>query len=81
MSPAFLFAFVLASLYGLGFYVIFGRGWLRLVVYWLVGVLGFFLGQGIAQLVGLGIFNLGEISLFEGTLVSWLCLLAARVWR
>ncbi len=81
MSPAFLFAFVLASLYGLGFYVIFGRGWLRLVVYWLVGVLGFFLGQGIAQFVGLGIFNLGEISLFEGTLVSWLCLLAARVWR
>lgn len=81
MTPAIVFAFVLSSLYGLVFYAIFGHGWLRLVFYWLIGVLGFFLGQGIARLVGLAVFNVGEVNLVEGTLVSWLGLLAFRAWR
>ena len=48
---------------------------------WLVGVLGFFLGQGIANLIGLALFNIGEVNLIEGTMVSWLCLFAMRAWR
>jgi hypothetical protein len=44
MSPAFVFALVLASLYGLMFYAVVGHGWGQLVLYWLVSVLGFFSG-------------------------------------
>jgi len=81
MSPALIFGFVLATLYGLVFYVLFGHGWLRLVFYWLVSVVGFFLGQWVAGLLGLAIFNIGELRVVEGTLVSWLSLVAVQTWR
>jgi hypothetical protein len=81
MSPAIIFGFILATLYGLVFYVIFGRGWLRLILYWLVGVGGFILGQWFAGLLGLAIFNIGELRVVEGTVVSWLGLWTMRVWR
>jgi len=81
MSPAFVFSSVLAGLYGLVFYVIVGHGWWRLVLYWLVSVLGFFLGQGIAQLIGLAMFKIGEVNVVEGTLTSWLILGAVHAWR
>jgi hypothetical protein len=81
MIPSLVFGFVLATLYGLVFYVFFGRGWLRLVSYWLVSVVGFFLGQWVVGLLGLAIFNIGELRVIEGTIVSWLSLWTIRVWR
>lgn len=80
MVPPFLaFGFVLASIYGLVFYVLFGHGWMRLGVYWLVGVCGFAAGQFIASALGLALVDLGATKLVEGTFVSWFCLVAARV--
>lgn len=81
MSAPIVFGFVLASLYGLMFYVIAGHGWLRLIAYWGISVLGFFLGIGLARALGIGLFNIGELNVVEGTVVSWLCLLAIKVWR
>lgn len=81
MSPSFVLAFSLASLYGLGFYLFFGHQWLWLLIYWIVSVIGFFLGQWGASLIGLSIFNIGEVNLIEGTLASWLSMLAVRAWR
>lgn len=81
MTPSLVFGFVLATLYGLAFYLVFGHGWLRLVFYWLVSVVGFFLGHWAAGLLGLAIFNVGELRVIEGTVVSWLSLLTVRVWR
>jgi len=81
LHPSTVLAFLIASVYGLAFYLIFGRGWLRLFLYWLVGVAGFFLGQAMANLIGLAILNVGETNLVEGTLVSGLCLFGARAWR
>jgi len=46
-----------------------------------VSVLGFFLGQGIARLVGLAILNIGEVNVVEGTLASWLGLFAWHTWQ
>ncbi len=77
----YLFAFVLASIYGLGFYLLVGQGWLRLAFYWLVAVAGFLLGQAIASAVGLALFNIGETNVVEGTLVSGLGLLAVHAWQ
>jgi hypothetical protein len=42
---------------------------------------GFFLGEWIANIVGLSILNLGDLNLVEGTLVCWVGLFAARAWR
>ncbi len=81
ISPSFILALTLATLYSLVFFLFFGHGWLRLVFYWAGGVIGFFLGQWIANLIGLSIFNLGDLNLVEGTVVSWVSLFAARAWR
>ncbi len=79
--PSLVLALALASLYSLFFFLILGHGWLRLIFYWIVGVAGFFLGQWIATLVGLSIFNIGDLNLVEGTVVCWVGLFAAHAWR
>jgi hypothetical protein len=81
MTPSLVFGFVLASLYGLAFYVICGHGWLRLIFYWLASVVGFFLGHWAAGWLGLAILNVGDLRVIEGTIVSWLSLLTVCVWR
>ncbi len=81
LQPAPVLAFLLASIYGLVFYLIFGHGWLRLIAYLVFAIAGFFLGQVLANFVGLALFNIGEMNLVEGTVTSWLVLLALRSWR
>jgi len=82
MSPAIVLEFTLGTLYGLVFYVVFGHGWLRLIGYWLVSVTGFFLGHWLADVVGLALFDIGELHTVEGTLVSWLSCVTLRLgWR
>jgi len=81
ISPSITLALVLSTFYSLVFFLIFGHGWLRLFFYWTVGTIGFFLGEWIANIVGLSIFNLGDLNLVEGTLVCWVSLFAARAWR
>jgi hypothetical protein len=63
------------------FFLLFGKGWLRLGLYWLVGVVGFAVGQWLGSLVGLALFNIGSVNLVEGTVVSWVSLFAIHAWR
>ncbi len=81
VSPALVFAFVLASLYGLVFFLIFGHGWARLGLYWIAALVGFAAGQWMAGAIGLGVFDVGAAHLVEGTVASGLCLLAVRALR
>ena len=81
ISPSLVLGFTLSTLYGLVFFLVVGHGWPRFYFYWTVGVVGFFAGQAIAHLIGLAIFNLGDLNLVEGTVVSWVGLVAARAWR
>ena len=81
LQPSWVLAFLLASIYGLVFFLIFGHGWLRLIAYLVFAIAGFFLGQALAHLVGLAVFNIGEMNLVEGTVASWLVLLACSAWR
>jgi hypothetical protein len=78
--PSMILGLVLSSLYGLVFYLLMGHGWLRLLLYWIVGVGGFFLGQLIASTVGLNIFNIGDANVIEGTVASLLALIAVYAW-
>lgn len=76
--PTLVLGLVLASLYGIVFYLIFGHGWLRLFFYWVVGILGFGMGHFIASMIGLALMNIGALNFVEGTVACWLCLFAAR---
>ena len=81
ISPSLVLGFCLSTLYGLVFFLVVGHGWPRFFFYWAAGVVGFFVGQSIAHLIGLAIFNLGDVNLVEGTVGSWIGLFAARAWR
>ncbi len=81
ISPSITLVLALATLYSLVFFLVFGHGWLRLFFYWIVGIVGFSLGQWIANVVGLSIFSIGEVNLIEGSLVCWVSLFAVRAWR
>lgn len=80
--PSLVFAFVLASLYGLAFYLMFGRGWLGLAVYWLVGLVGFGLGQILSGVLGLNLLPVGSVNAIEGSVTSLIALLLTRtLWK
>ncbi len=81
LSPSLLFALVLSSLYSIAFYAVFGQGWTRLILYWLVGLAGFGAGQWLASAIGLSLFSVGAVNVVEATVVSWTSLLAIRAWR
>lgn len=80
--PALLLSFFLASLYGFVFYFIFGHGWLRLVSYWLVALVGFALGQSLAAVFTFSLFPIGSVNVIEASATSFIALLLTRaVWR
>jgi gas vesicle protein len=82
MLPAFVvLGSVLASIYGLGFFLIFGQGGLRLLLYWFVSVAGFFVGQMLALFLGLSLMTIGDLNLVEGTVASLASLFAIRAWQ
>jgi uncharacterized membrane protein YjjP (DUF1212 family) len=80
--PSLVLAFVIASMLGLGFYLVFGRGWLRLVIYWLVAVVGFFIGQILSTLLHFSLLPIGSVNLVEGTVVCLIALFVTRaLWK
>lgn len=78
VSPALVFSLLLSSLYGSVFHFVWGKRWRDLAVYWVVGVLGFAIGQALFGLLGFSIYMVGEIRLVEATITSWVCLFVAR---
>jgi hypothetical protein len=76
--PALLFSLLLASVYGLAFYILFGRGWLMLGLYWVVAVAGFFVGQLVSRIIGLTLIPIGSVNVVEASVLSIIALLAAR---
>lgn len=73
---------MIASIIGIAFYLVFGHGWLRLVVYWFVAVAGFFFGQIVATLLGFSLVPIGSVNLVEGSATCLIALFVTRaVWR
>ncbi len=81
ISPALVFGFIISSLYGVAFYLLFGHGWLRLLAYWVIGIAGFVVGQWVGSLIGLSALNVGAVNLIEATVISWISLFGARALR
>ena len=77
-SPTLLLSLVIASLFGGLFHLIWGKTWGDFLLYWLSAILGFALGQAIANVISLDVLMLGEIHSLEASAVCWAALFIAR---
>lgn len=80
--PSLLLSFLLASLFGLAFYFVFGRGWLALAVYWVVSLVGFALGQFLSSVLSFSLLPVGSVNAIEASLTSLILLFLTRtIWK
>jgi hypothetical protein len=74
MPPYLLLSLLLGGLYGVLFHLWRGKTIRDLIIYFLTGIIGFFLGQGLANLLELDLFLIGPLHIIEATVVSGLSL-------
>ena len=78
-SSVFAFAFVLATMYGLGFHVFMGGSARRMVLFVVTSWIGFLLGQYIGDFLLISIFRIGIVHLLPATLASFAFLVFAHL--
>lgn len=69
-DPVFIFAFVIATMYGLGFHVILGGDARRMVLFVVTSWVGFLLGQYIGGYLGIGLLRIGVIHLLPASIAA-----------
>ena len=77
-SPVFIVGSMLATLWAGLFHLLLGRRWTDLILSWFVGLIGFAVGQAMADALGLHWLLVGQVHLAEGTLGCWTAMLVAR---
>lgn len=76
-AAGLVLGFLLASIYGALFHLIFGGPIRRIFLYLLAAWIGFLAGQLIGDFINFEIFKLGKIHLVTASIGAWLALLAA----
>lgn len=76
-ASGLVLGFLLASIYGGAFHLIFGGPIRRILVYLFAAWLGFFIGQFIGDFFNFEILKLGKIHLVSASVGAWLALVAA----
>ncbi len=80
--PSLLLAFLIASLYGVVFFLLSGRTWVELALYWATAVIGFAIGALLSRFIGLNLLPIGEVNIIEASITSLVALVLARIlWR
>jgi hypothetical protein len=74
MPPYILLSLLLGAIYGTLFHLWRGKTVRDLVIYFLTGIIGFGLGQGAGNLLGLEFFLICPLHVVEATIVSWISL-------
>jgi hypothetical protein len=74
--PALLFGFTISMAYGTIFHLWRGGGFFRLILYIVLGISGFWLGQGLASILGWNVDKVGPLHLGAATAISWLLMMA-----
>ena len=77
-SPVFLFGSTLATFWAAIFHLLLGRGWADLILYWFIGLIGFAVGQAMADALSLHWFLVGQVHIVEATFGCWIAMLVAR---
>ncbi len=76
-ASGLVLGFLLATIYGAGFHLIFGGPVKRILVYLAAAWLGFFIGQFLGDFFNFEFLKLGKIHLVSATLGAWALLLIA----
>lgn len=76
-ASGLVLGFLLASIYGGVFHVIFGGPIRRILLYLVAAWAGFFIGQFIGDFLNFEWLKLGKIHLLSASLGAWLVLFAA----
>ena len=76
-ASALVLGFLLATIYGAAFHLVFGGALKPLIAYLLAAWLGFFIGQFAGDFLNFEILKLGKIHLLSATLGAWAMLFAA----
>ncbi len=81
MPPYILLSLLLGATYGTLFHLWRGKSVRDLVIYFLIGIIGFGLGQVLGNLLGFNFLVLGPLHLVEATLVSLISLFSIQWLR
>lgn len=77
-GPTFTFGFIIATLLGAGFHLVFGGAAHRLALFLIVGWIGFAVGHIVGVLFEVNLFNVGSLRLLSALIGSFLLLIAAN---
>jgi hypothetical protein len=76
--PALVMSLVLASLYGMVFYLLLGRKLRDILFFWLASVVGFASGQLVGSRLSIFPWTVGQVHIIEATVVALVFLILAR---
>ncbi len=76
IPPSIALIALLGAVYGALFYLWKGKTWSELLLFMIIAILGFFVGQLVAFLLDLEVVTIGQVHFVEGTLFAWLFMLA-----
>ncbi len=80
-SPMFLLGASIATLYAAAFHLLVGRTWRQILLYWLVSLVGFLLGQALGAWLALPWPMLGQLHIIPASLLAWTALGVARLFK
>ena len=78
-NPVFVFAFIIATMYGLGFHVILGGNARRMVLFVVTSWVGFLLGQYVGGYLEISVLRIGVIHLLPASATAVGLLIFAHV--
>ena len=78
-NPVFIFALIIATMYGLGFHLLMGGNARRLALFVATSWFGFWLGQYIGSAFEINLFKIGIIRLLPATLITLALLIFAHL--
>lgn len=79
-NPIFMFAFIIATIYGAGFHFIFGGNARRLALFLFTAWIGFFVGHYIGIAFEISIFNIGALHFVPATVSTFVMLIFAHIF-
>ncbi|MGI6208323.1 MAG: hypothetical protein ACOYEW_08905 [Anaerolineae bacterium] len=79
--PSLVFAFVLVTALAAAYHLIFARSLRQLAWLWLASLIGFALGQVVADVIPFALPRLGLLRPIEGALMSVLLMTVVKVLR
>jgi hypothetical protein len=78
LSPTVLVFLGFSTAYALLFHLWRGRNIQQLILFWLVSILGFGLGSGLAGVLHVHVFDLGGVPIVEASFAALLLLLVTQ---